>query len=262
MGGEPLAAFLSLALTPRLPQRWVNRFLKGFLDLANCFQMALAGGDTAQSPDAILADVIVLGSVPRGKAILRSGAKPGDRVYVTGELGGSAAAIERLMRNPSRKLRPLEFPQHFRPTPRIEAGQSLRAKNLASAMIDISDGLSTDLAHICEESGVGAEILAEAIPRAKVGKAGVEVDLHLALHGGDDYELLFTSPSWRRIPTRIAGVPITLIGHVTRKKGIVLMHEGGVGFALEPQGWEHFKKRRAAGSVHNTSWESGPLSPA
>jgi thiamine-monophosphate kinase len=112
-------------------------------------------------------------------------------------------------------------------------------------MIDTSDGLSTDLAHICEESGVGAELQAEAVPRACVGKPAREVDLELALHGGEDYELLFTAPRSKRIPSHIAGVPITMIGHVTRLKKIFLMNQseaGYLGLELQPQGWEHFRK--------------------
>jgi len=239
MGGEPRAAFLSLALPPKLQQSWVDRFLEGFLKLAKKFNLPLAGGDTAESPGGVLADIIVLGSVPKGKALLRSGARPGDRLYVTGELGGSAAAIEGLIRGTA-KIRPEEYPQHFHPLPRIQVGRILREKNIASAMIDISDGLSTDLAHLCEESGVGAEIRSEAIPRAKVGKEQSEVDLRLALHGGDDYELLFTAPTNKRVPGRIAGVPVTLIGHVTRYKRMVLT-QGGARHVLKPQGWEHFR---------------------
>ena len=241
MGGEPKAAFLSLALPAKLEQSWVDGFLEGFLKLAKKFDLPLAGGDTAQSPDGVLADVILVGSVPKGKAILRSGARPGDRVYVTGELGGSAAAIERLMRG-SAKIRPEKYPQHFRPLPRIEVGRFLREKNIASGMIDVSDGLSTDLAHLCEESGVGAEIQAQAIPRATVGKRQNEVDLRLALHGGDDYELLFTAPRKRRVPSRIAGVRVASIGQVTREKRVLLIHKGGTRHVLEPQGWEHFKR--------------------
>jgi thiamine-monophosphate kinase len=241
MGAEPRAAFLSLALPPKLPQSWVTRFLDGFLKLAGQFKVPLAGGDTAQSPDGILADVIVLGSVPRGEAILRSGAQPGDRVYVSGALGGSAAAIEKLMRRPTSKISPDDFPQHFHPIPRIQVGRFLRVKGLASAMIDVSDGLSTDLAHLCEESRVGAVISAEAIPRDAVGRENHKVDLRFALHGGDDYELLFAVPKNRRVPARIAGVPITLIGHLTRRKNMVLMGQDGSGVALKPQGWEHFR---------------------
>ena len=239
MGGEPLAAFLSLALPRKLPQRWVDRFMDGLLSLASKFKVSLAGGDTAQSPDGILADIMVVGSVPRGKTVTRSGAKPGDSVYVSGELGGGSAALEEFYAG--RKARPRDFPRHFHPLPRIAIGRFLRAKGLASAMIDLSDGLSTDLAHICEESSVGAELLSEAIPRATIGRQGTAVKPRHALHGGDDYELLFTVPKGKRVPARIAGVPVTLIGHIQRGAGIVLRNASGVGLDLKPQGWEHFK---------------------
>jgi len=242
MGGEPLAAFLSLALPRNLPQSWVDRFFRALLKLAGAFRVALAGGDTAESPDGILADIVVLGSVPKGKAVLRSGARPGDRIYVSGELGGSAAAVRRMREHPKRKLDPLAFARHFFPEPRVKLGRILREKGLASAMIDISDGLSTDLAHICEESSVGGELQAEAIPVATIGKPAREVGLHFALHGGEDYELLFTTPLGKRLPARIAGVPVTQIGHVTRRQKIFLMNKKGVGYELVPQGWEHFTK--------------------
>ena len=232
MGGEPQAAFLSLALPKNLPQAWVDEFLRGLLKVAGRFKVGLAGGDTAQSPGGVLADIMVLGSVPKGKAILRSGARPGDKIYVSGELGGSAAALHRMMKNPKRKLKPADFPRHFSPEPRVQIGRFLREKGLASAMVDVSDGLSTDLTHICEASRVGAEIQAEAIPR--------EVALDLALNGGEDYELLFTSPRSREVPARIAGVPITCIGVITRTPKIVLS-ENGIYRELPPRGWEHFK---------------------
>ena len=242
MGGEPVAAFLSLALPRDLPQGWVDRFARSLIALAERHGVPLAGGDTAESPNGILADIVVVGSVPKGRAILRSGARPGDRIYVSGDLGGSAAAVSQMRKNPKRKLNPRDYPQHFFPEPRIELGRILREKGLASAMIDTSDGLSTDLAHICEESGVGAEIQAEAIPLARVGKPSREVDLQLALHGGEDYELLFTAPRSQRTPSRIAGIPITNIGHITRQREVFLMNSAGVGLELRPQGWEHFRK--------------------
>src|SRR5580700_7624549 len=204
MGGKPIAAFLSLALPENLAQSWVNQFLNGFLKLADRFQVTLAGGDTAQSPGGILADIVVLGSVPRGEAIRRSGARAGDRIYVTGALGGAAGTLKLLFSG--QKLRPADFPRHFHPIPRIEVGRFLRERGLASAMIDLSDGLSTDLGHICEESGVGAEIRANTVPREKIGKPARQVELEYALHGGDDYGLLFTAPKGKRIPSRIAGV--------------------------------------------------------
>jgi thiamine-monophosphate kinase len=239
MGGIPLAAFLSLALPPNLPQRWVNQFLKGLLQLADRFHVSLAGGDTAQSPDGISADIVVVGSVPKGKAILRSAARPGDRIYVTGALGGAAAALKLLFSG--RKLRPAHFPSHFNPIPRVEVGEFLRERGLATAMIDLSDGLSTDLGHICDESAVGAEISADAIPLAQIDKPARKVNLQSALHGGDDYELLFTAPKAKRVPSRIAGVDITQIGQITRGRQAILITSGGGRIKLRPQGWEHFK---------------------
>jgi len=242
MGGAPVAAFLSLALPLDLPQAWVGRFTRSLIRLAQRYGVTLAGGDTAESPGGILADIIVVGTVGRGKAILRSGARPGDLVYVSGELGGSAAAVVEMEAKPTKKLNPRNYPRHFRPEPRIELGRVLREKGLASAMIDLSDGLSTDLAHICEESGVGAEIEAERIPRARIGKLAREVDLDLALHGGEDYELLFSAPAGKRIPSQIGGVALTCIGRVTRGHKIVLRDAKGVGCELLSRGWEHFRQ--------------------
>jgi thiamine-monophosphate kinase len=238
MGGQPIAAFLSLALPSRLPQRWVDQFMAGLLQLADEFNVTLAGGDTAQSPSKILADIVVVGSAPNGKAIRRSGARSGDKICVTGEMGSSAATLALLFSG--RKLRAAGFPRHFHPIPRIQVGRWLRERGLASAMIDISDGLSTDLSHICEESGVGAEIQAETIPVASIGKPDREEDLKFALHGGDDYELLFTAPRSKQIPRSIAGVPITQIGHITRQRRIFLIDRQERSDLL-PQGWQHFR---------------------
>ena len=240
MGGEPVAAFLSLALPRDLPQGWVGRFLRSLVDLGARYGVGLAGGDTAESPRGIIADIIVVGAVPKGKAILRSGAQPGERIYVTGELGGSAAAVARMRKKPKGKLNPRHFPRHFFPEPRLEVGRILQEKGLSRAMIDTSDGLSTDLAHICEESGVGAELWAPAIPRASLGKPSREVDLQFALHGGEDYELVFTAPRGKRVPKRIAGVPVTHIGQTIKGRKIFLRNESGVGYELQPKGWEHF----------------------
>lgn len=240
MGGEPTAAFLSFAAPANLPQAWIGNFTRGLLALAEKFKITLAGGDTSESPAGILADIIVVGSVAKGKAVLRSGAKPGDRIYVTGDLGGSSAALDEL--RAGRKSRPADYPRHFFPIPRVAVGGALREGSLASAMIDLSDGLSTDLAHICEESGVGAEILAPAIPRARVGPKGAVVDLSHVLHGGEDYELLFTASPGKRIPNRIADVAITFIGNITRDRHVTLISETGRRQKLRPQGWEHFRR--------------------
>ena len=240
MGGIPLAAFLSLALPTDLKSQWVKRFVSGLLSLAARFNLTLAGGDTAQSRAGVLADIVVVGSVPKGKAIVRSGARPGDKIYATGKLGAAAATLD-LLRS-GRRLRPADYPAHFTPTPRVAIGQYLRRAGLASAMIDISDGLSVDLGHICDESGVGAEILAAAIPPAGIGKRASNVDLRYALHGGDDYELLFTAAAAKKIPSRIAGVPVTMIGNIVPGKRMFLLSVDGTRKILEPQGWQHFRK--------------------
>ena len=268
MGGIPRAAFLSLALPQDLPQKWIDQFLAGLLKLADRYSVVLAGGDTAQSPQGILADIVVLGSVPAGRAILRSGAKPGDQIYVTGTLGSALTALNRL--RDGEKLKPRSHPKHFYPEPRLEVGQFLREKKLASAMIDISDGLSTDLAHICEESHVaavlssdGLEIVAVIRPEQRFvsghdpsagsgqafspaesgsikGGALAPADLAVALHGGDEYELLFTAPPNRRIPKKIADVPITRIGEIARGRSVKLVTADGTSKLLKPAGWEHF----------------------
>jgi thiamine-monophosphate kinase len=242
MGGEPVATFLSLALPRKLPQAWVNRFVDGILNLAKRYGVTLAGGDTAESPNGLLADIVMLGSAPKGKAIPRSGAKPGDLIFVSGELGGSAAAVKCMQEKPKRRLNPRDYRRHFFPEPRLELGRVLRERGLASAMIDTSDGFSTDLEHICKASGVGAEINAELIPRAVVGRPARAVDSRLALHGGEDYELLFTASPGKRVPAQIAGVPLTQVGHITRDPHLFAMGKRNLGYELHPGGWEHFSR--------------------
>lgn len=221
MGGKPRAAFLSLALAAETRQRWVDGFFSGLLKLAEEHGVALAGGDIAQSRAGVLADIMVVGEAPAGKAVRRSGARPGDRIYVTGSLGRAAAAV--LARRAGKRV-PIPLPQ-----PRVRAGQALRG--MASAMIDLSDGLSTDLGHLCEESGVGAVVDAERVPAA----AGID----LALEGGDDYELLFTTRG--KAPGRVAGVAITEIGRVVRGHGMWIEARGRR-LRLTARGWEHFRK--------------------
>ena len=211
--------------------------MKGFLALAKQFSVPLAGGDTAQSPSGVLADIVVIGSVPKGKAILRSGAKPGDRIYVSGTLGGSVAALNRLRRG--ERLLPKDFPEHFSPTPRIAVGQWLRTHRLAASMIDLSDGLSTDLSHLCEESRVGALVHADSLPTIDNSPES----LAYALHGGEDYELLFTARRTRRVPKKIAGVPVTEIGEIVpSRRSRMWLESENVRVPLKPKGWEHFRK--------------------
>jgi thiamine-monophosphate kinase len=260
MGGEPTAAFLSLALPDRLQQKWVDGFFTGLHGLARRYGVSLAGGDIAANPRGVAADIVVLGRVPKGKAVLRSGARPGDLIYVTGILGRSAAVLARLRKqNQTRTSQSSsDFSSaHFFPTPRLEVGQWLMRNRRATAMIDISDGLSTDLAHIAAESRVGAKLFRGAIPyghpqprsrgnqaaRRKYEKEDAR-RLDFALHGGEDYELLFTASPNQKIPAAIAGTRITCIGEMGRQKAgstpIVLVDEKGRVEPFEGRGWEHF----------------------
>jgi thiamine-monophosphate kinase len=237
MGGEPLACFLSLGLPPRLPQRWVNEFVSGLHRLAQARGIQLAGGDTSAGRQ-ITADIVVIGQVPSGKAILRSGARPGDCVFLTGELGHSAAVLKQLFAG--KRIHSSISDRHFFPQPRLEVGTWLRARGLATSMIDLSDGLSVDLAHICDESRVTATINASQIPVAR------DAMLDLAFHGGEDYELLFTASPKARIPKTIRGVKITEIGRITRRKhypsAITILEENGRERPLPPLGWQHFRR--------------------
>jgi len=256
MGARPVAAFLSLGLprelTAALGRRpaWVERFLDGLLALAKACKTPLAGGDLAESPVAV-ADIVLVGAVPQGKALLRSGARLGDLLYVTGSLGGAAAGLARLdelartanvssarPKLPSipKKLETLLAP-HLYPQPRIAQGRWLVRHGLASAALDLSDGLSTDLEHLCQESGVAAEVDAALLPI----HPGATLDQ--ALNGGEDYELLFTASAKARLPRTIAGVPITRIGRIVKRRAswpaITLLTPRGAQ-PLEPRGWEHF----------------------
>jgi thiamine-monophosphate kinase len=248
MGARPVAAFLSLGLPRELTvargrrKAWIDRFLNGFLGLAKAFDTPLAGGDLAESPIAV-ADIILVGAVSQGKALLRSGARPGDVLCVTGALGGAAAGLQKLLgpnRRPSRltskEMQELLAP-HFYPQPRIAQGLWLQRRRLATSAIDLSDGLSTDLLHICAASGVGAEVIAEALP---IHSAAT---LDQALNGGEDYELLFTVRPDARLPKFIAGVRITRIGTIVPAKKhtnpVTLIAADG-SRPLEPKGWEHF----------------------
>jgi thiamine-monophosphate kinase len=263
MGARPIGAFLSLGLPRELanpagrwPSSWVARFLDGLLALADSHKTPLAGGDLSETPIP-LADIVLVGAVPRGKALLRSTARPGHLLYVTGTLGGGAAALPHLDRlarqNKSqsryesrpesnglnhrripKSLEPL-LARHLYPQPRI--AQGLRLRGLASAAMDLSDGLSSDLNRICEESRVAAEIDPTLLPI----HPGASLDY--ALHGGDDYELLFTAPPATRIPRKIAGVAITRIGRILSARpnhpAVTLLTPQGRQ-PLKPQGWEHF----------------------
>ncbi|HXR98710.1 MAG TPA: AIR synthase related protein [Terriglobales bacterium] len=206
MGAEPLALFLSSAYPADLPAAWPRQLYRGLLAACGAAHAQLAGGDVSSSPGPILLDVVGVGQCPAGQALRRSGACPGDRIYVSGQLG-----------------RPQNAPR----TARWQLGMALRRR--ATAAIDLSDGLSTDLDHLCQASQVGAEITAASIPTQ---------NLEAALHQGEDYELLFTLPAHRRPPR---GFGLTSIGVITRASGIYLLHRGAC-HPLAPRGWQHFAR--------------------
>jgi thiamine-monophosphate kinase len=220
MGAEPVFCLVSLAIPQKLAASWTERFYKGLLELAARYRTTLAGGDLARN-DKIVADVTCCGRVPRGKALLRSGAKPGHRIYVTGELGGAAHGLA------ARKG--AAWRRHLRPEPRVEAGLALRRRG-ASACIDLSDGLSLDLYRLCCESEAGADI---RFPLPVASGATLEE----VLHGGEDYELLFTAAPKRQIPSEIAGVRITEIGTIVRAPSGEVKLDGHI---LLPKGFDHF----------------------
>ena len=259
MGARPLACFLSLGLPRELVRSagtrggawggaWIERFFDGFFALANSFKAPLAGGDLAESPIAV-ADIVLIGGVPRGGALLRSGARAGDLLYVTGSLGGAVtglAGLEELAGTAKReRVGGLRIPKrletalapHLYPQPRIAQGLWLARRKLATAALDISDGLSTDLAHLCEESGVAAEVNADSLP------VYASATMEQALHGGEDYELLFTARPDARVPRSIAGVPVTRIGRLMRGRAgrpmVTLVTARGAE-PLDARGWEHF----------------------
>jgi thiamine-monophosphate kinase len=276
MGAVPLAAFLSLALPPELTVRnrgaraaWVSRFLDGLLALAKQAKVPLAGGDTAQAPpfpfprrlrkplpgastSFFAADIVLLGSVPTGEALLRSGARAGDLIYVTGRLGGAAAELQMLAENHPALLRGLRAPvpgdhhPHLFPEPRLAVARRLRS--LASAAIDLSDGIATDLDHLCQASRLCAVLQTDSLPIHPLAQVHPSAQA-LALTGGEDYELLFTAPASTRIPRRLAGVLMYPIGHMRKpsKSEIpsVFLGTQKTEILVSTKGWQHFQSRPA-----------------
>lgn len=229
MGARPVAAFLSLALPNDFDEAWFSGFMRGFEALGAEFGVELAGGDTSEAVgDGVLADVVVIGTIERMKALRRIGARVGDGIYVTGTLGGSAAELTAM-----REAKPWEFelrPQSY-PVPRVAVGMALAKRGLATSCMDLSDGLSTDLRHLCEASRVRAAIQTEALP------LGEGATVEQALNGGEDYELLFTVMAGVKVPKQVAGVAISRIGTVVAGEGPLVEILGGG--ELEAGGWEH-----------------------
>ena len=230
MGGVPVSFTVSLALPRDIPTRWVDGFYDGVELASKEFDIALAGGDASAS-ESIFIDVAMIGRIGQGEAVKRSGAVPGDSVYVTGVLGGSAWGLELLRRGTH--VPELAIARHLYPAARPKVGRAMVGR--AHAMIDVSDGLSTDLRRIAVESGVSIILHAGRIPRFD-GASEEHV-----LHGGEEYELLIVG---RDLPAAIEGVPLTRIGEVsarTTNPTVMLASDAtGSDRPLEPQGWQHF----------------------
>ena len=234
MGAVPTRCLISMAVPADLEESWIDGFLDGAAEACRSFDVAIVGGDSSSS-ERIFVDVSMMGHVEPGRAVRRNGARAGDRIYVTGCLGGAALGSTRLESGP--RTDPA-IRRHLYPEPRHRLGRQFASQ--ATAMIDVSDGLSIDLGHIVTESGVSARIERESVP-CHPG-AGIE----MALHGGEDYELLVTAPD---LPAEVDGVPVVRIGEITAGESnrIVLVGESGEAI-LEPRGWQHFRSdaRRAS----------------
>jgi thiamine-monophosphate kinase len=256
MGARPRWSLLSIGVPREIWETpFVDDFYEGFFQLASHHGVSLIGGDVSRTPERIVVDSILLGETARGRAISRAGARPGDHIFVTGALGGAAAGLSLLRRGASLKKRRARSSEsraveelllrHLRPEARVEWGELLGALRLATAMIDLSDGLSSDLQHLCRESGVGAVIEASRVPvNPFIRQLSDDAcdPLALALHGGEDFELLFTvSPrNLKRLPREVGGVPATYLGDVTNGAGRVMLAQGAHRRRLKAQGFSHF----------------------
>jgi thiamine-monophosphate kinase len=247
MGGVPRYVLVSLAISKRVRRAWVSGFYRGMQALARRFGVRLVGGDTALVPGRTFIDVLVAGEIPRGKALRRSGARTGDQIFVSGRLGLSALGLRLLQsqRGSSRlrlKAEAREAVQaHLYPEPKCALGRFLSGSGIASALMDLSDGLSTDLSRLCAASGVGARLWAAKVPGPDLPEA---LDsLQLALHGGEDYQLLFTVPQRKAssLPSRFQGRPLYHLGEIEASKGIKLVMPEGKVHTLEPAGWDYFR---------------------
>jgi thiamine-monophosphate kinase len=224
MGGVPRFCLLSLAVGARADRRWIDRFYDGLLRLARIGGAPLAGGDLARAAKTAC-DIVVCGAVPRGRALRRDGARAGDAIYVSGRLGGSALGLERKTGQ--------AWGRHLRPQPRLTLGVFLRERIGASAAMDLSDGISLDLPRLALASGLEAAI--DPPPRFP------GATLEQALHGGEDYELLFTVRPRVQVPARFGNIPLTRIGVMRRgRAGAVYLSDK----PLPALGYDHFRGSR------------------
>src|ERR1700674_4577795 len=242
MGAMPYWAMLALTL-PSVDHTWLAAFAKGFFDLASEFNVSLIGGDTTRGP--LTLTVTIMGEVPAGAALRRNGAKAGNDIWVSGNIGDAALAVAH--RHGKIVLAEADYHEAvmrlYEPTPRVQLGQALRG--MATSAIDISDGLLADLGHICRLSGVGATVDLGSIPVSAIGAKHCSSDAGLTaiVAGGDDYELCFTAPANARESiaelTDMLGIPLTRIGQVKRGKGVSLLNNGKP-VKIDGRGFDHF----------------------
>ena len=222
MGGKPSFCLVSLALPQSTSAKWIDGFYSGLLKLAEAHGVVLAGGDLARAAQ-ITCDIVCAGAVPRSKALLRSRAQPRDGVYVSGALGGSALGLA--TNGGAARQR------HLRPEPRVELGQYLRKTLHATGAMDLSDGLSIDLARMCRASGISASI--DHVPQFP------GATMEQALHGGEDYELLFTVRPETLVPAAFRGIPLTRIGAMLKGPEARVLFDGK---PLPVLGHDHFRR--------------------
>ena len=249
MGGVPTHFLLALAIPEKHTGPWLDRFLRGLVRASRRLRCQLAGGDTTRS-DKILINITVVGEIRHDRAVPRSGAKPGDLIYVSGRLGEAEFGLRSLLQGRTVGSQDrLCVKKHLYPEPRMALGQWLAGKRLATSMMDLSDGLSSDLPRLCTASRVGARIVTSNLPKVNLreGTNPKDLDLaELALNGGDDYELLFTvrASQARRLPAKFQGIPLNCIGEITRQQRILLLDPGGRDETLPARGWDPFRNRR------------------
>jgi thiamine-monophosphate kinase len=245
MGAEPMCFLLSLALPASCTGKWLTGYLDGLMRASRKLQCPLAGGDTTRS-ERVLINISVVGEVSRGRAVLRTGAKPGDRIFVSGRLGEAELGLRLAKRH--RKAGGGRSPllkKHLYPEARVELGRWLATTRIATAMMDVSDGLSSDLARLCEASRVGAEIELARMPVASEEfreKFADEEVTQASLHGGDDYELLFcvANHDRQRIPRAFRGLALTEIGRIANGRAVELATPSGKVLPLRALGWDPF----------------------
>lgn len=246
LGGKPSCFLLSLALPQQLTGKWLTDFFRGLRRASHLLGCELAGGDTTRH-QRVLISVAVLGEIHPGRAALRSAARPGDFLYASGTLGEAELGLREFRRRRGvPRTTNAALRKHLYPMPRLELGRWLVEKHLASAMMDLSDGLSSDLPRLCAASGVGAVIDVGLLPVTPL--ASRKQALRLALHGGDDYELLFTvgQRKARVVPKQFRGMKLTCIGEITREHKILLKDESGAITPLRPAGWDPFRSKQSS----------------